>query len=331
MKTLFYLALASLALNVQAEVTPKKAAADSDETPVLDPTPYAFNRYDRLMSKSPFDFDVPPPPPVEEINPFQDWALAGITKSTDYLVAIIVNMKTSERLRLTKYATPPSAKANQTKSGGDIYTLETLEFEDGKPTNVRNAKAIVTKNGTLGKVIFDSKVLQMKPAANGMVPGGGRGGAPGAGNMPGAQGQQGGQGSNAALMNMLQQRNGAQPNQGGQPQQNGIPQPNGQPQALNGAFPQNTANPLSVPQPAATPAPNPTVQPQVFSNTGGGATPGQPVLNLPQPNGGNSSGGANGGNNNNNGGGGPPSMPIRRRVVLPVSDGAPAVPTVPNP
>ena len=330
MKTLFYLALAALALNVQAEVTPKKAAADSDETPVLDPTPYAFNRYERLMSKSPFDFDVPPPPPPPPDNQFQDWALAGITKSTDYLVAIIVNLKTSERLRLTKYATPPSAKANQTKSGGDIFTLETLEFEEGKPTNVRNASAIVTKNGTLGKVIFDSKVLQMKPAANGMVPGGGRGGAPGGGNIPGAQGQQGGQGSNAALMNMLQQRNGTQPNQGGQPQQNGIPQPNGQPQQLNGAFPQNNTIPLSVPQPTATPAPGQTVQPQVFSNTGGGATPVQPVLNLPQPNGGggNFGGNASGGNN---GGGGPPNMPVRRRVVLPVSDGAPAVPTVPNP
>ena len=242
-------------------------------------------------------------------------------------MAIIVNLKTSERLRLTKYATPPSAKANQTKSGGDIFTLETLEFEEGKPTNVRNASAIVTKNGTLGKVIFDSKVLQMKPAAGGMVPGGMRGGAPGAGNIPGAPGQQGGQGSNAALMNMLQQRNGAQPNQGGQPQPNGIPQPNGQPQQLNGAFPQNTANPLSIPQPAATPTQ--PVQPQVFNNTGGGSNPSTPVLNLPQPNGGSSGGNANGGNTN--GGGGPPNMPVRRRVVLPVSDGAPAVPTVPNP
>jgi hypothetical protein len=330
MKTLIYLAFAALALNLHAEVTPKKSATDSDETPVLDPTPYAFNRYDRLMSKSPFDFDVPPPPPVEEINPFQDWALAGITKSTDYLVAIIVNLKTSERLRLTKYATPPSAKANQTKSGGDVFTLETLEFEDGKPTNVRSAKAIVTKNGTMGKVIFDSKVLQMKPAAGGMVPGGMRGGAPGGGNIPGVPGQQAGQGSNAALMNMLQQRNGTQPNQGGQPQQNGIPQPNGQPQQLNGAFPQNNSNPLNIPQPTATPTPAQPVQPQVFNNTGGGSNPSTPVLNIPQPNGGggNSGGNANGGNN---GGGGPPNMPVRRRVVLPVSDGAPAVPTVPNP
>ena len=249
---------------LHAEQTPPKTGGE-EEGGIMETKSYGIDRYSRLMNKSPFDFDAPPPPPEVTIPAMQDWALAGMTKSTDYSVVILVNLKTQERLRLTRYVAPPSSKANQTKSGSDIYTLESIEFEEGKPTIVKNAKAIVTKNGEQGEVSFDPKVLQMKPAAGkapmpampGMQP---QNGQPQPNGQPGIPQPNNGQpGNNAngttnqALLNMLQQRNaGAQPGVGVQQGQNQA-QPNGQPQTQ--------------PAPALTNPPQPA-QPAVFSNTG---------------------------------------------------------------
>lgn len=310
MKSLILLALTLTVIPVFAEATNPGAVTDPEEKPILDPTPYALSRYERLMSKSPFDFDVPPPPVVEAPSPFADWALAGITKSTDYMVAIMINMKTSERLRVTKYANPPSSKANHVKSGGDTYTLESITFEDGKASLLKYATATVTKNGTLGTVKFDAKVLTMKQAGAQPMSMGGRGG-----NMPvaipnGANGAvpqpQGGNSSNPnqALLNMIQQRNAQAGGAQGQPN-NGQPNTGvpslGIPQPVNGAQPVQ-----AVPQPTPTPA-QPVV-PQVFNNNATGQPSANPGFPGSQPN------------------GQQPAVPTRRRVVLPATPGANPVP-----
>ena len=92
----------------------------------------------------------------------QDWALAGLTKATDYTVVNLVNLKTQERLRLTQFPSPET-KANATKSGTDTYRLEELAFSSKQPASLQNAIVQVSKNGILGTVKFDPKVFQLKP------------------------------------------------------------------------------------------------------------------------------------------------------------------------
>ncbi len=295
MKTSLLLA-SLLTLTVQtklkAEATPPTADGEV-KTSVMETKTYGLDRYQRLMAKSPFDFEVPevaPPPPIPAM---QDWALAGLTKATDYSVVNLVNLKTQERLRLTRYMAPPSSKANQTKSGSDIFTLESIQFEEGKPMTVKNATAMVTKNGEQGSVAFDAKVLQMKAApgkgAMPMIPGA----QPANGQPVPNNGQPGGaNGSNQALLQMLQQRNAAQPQGGGAAPQPTNPGNPAVPNLPNQLAPQG--------QPAQPQQPVVPQQPAVYSNTGGGTNP---------------AAGANNGN--------APAPAARRRVVLPTNEPVP--------
>jgi hypothetical protein len=281
--------------------TPFVCAESNPNAPVLDPEPYQLDRYQRLMSKSPFDFEQPTPPPAPEIKAMADWALAGLTKASDGFSVTLLNLKTNERLRLNHYVSPPSPKANQTNMGSDVYVLQGVQFEEGKPQQLKYASAVVTKNGAQDNVPYNEAILKSKPAGGPMqAMGGNRGGQPVIGPngqpMPNAAG---GQNNNNALMQMLQSRNngGQQPAVPGQAQ----PQP-----ILNGSTQNSNVNvqPIITPQNGLQPNPTPQVQPQPQLQLN--MTQPQP---MPQASGNGFPTNSGGGENN--------GAPARRRVVLP--------------
>ena len=190
-------------------------AQDTEKKPTFDPAPSGMDKYGKLLEKDPFNFDVPPPPPDAPTPPMEGWLLAGITKTEEYQTAILVNLKSSERLRLNHYRTPPSKRANTTIHGGDKYELVSIDFEDGDP-KLKNASAVITKNGERAKVEYSDEILKLKPAAAPAGPGGAAkgpvppGGAPSPmvrPAQPGAAPAAGGS-SNAELIKMLQKQRG---------------------------------------------------------------------------------------------------------------------------
>jgi hypothetical protein len=142
-------------------------SADTGETKVatvMETKSYGIQRYAVLLEKSPFEVDgrmVPPPPQPRSM---EGWALAGLTKATEYSIVNLVNLKTQERLRIPLYNNPPTPTANKTVLGGEVYALVALDFTEGEPQTLKHAIAHVTKNGTPDAVSFDPKVLQIKPA-----------------------------------------------------------------------------------------------------------------------------------------------------------------------
>ena len=243
-------------------------AQETEQKPIFDPSPSGLDKYGKLLEKDPFDFDkeaVPPPPPTP---PMEGWLLAGITKTEDYQTAILVNLKTSERLRLNHYQNPPSKRANTTIHGGDKYELVSIDFEDGEP-RLKNASAVISKNGERTKVEYSDEILKMKPAA--APPG-----QPGA-NIKGMQNQPGaipnpnvrpaqpgaapaaGGSSNAELIKMLQKQRGENP--GGTPAASGGTNPastapgTGSNPAQPGAVPPQPRRRVVLPTEAAPVAP----------------------------------------------------------------------------
>lgn len=173
--------------------------AEDDDSAVLDPKPYDLAHYDRMLGKSPFDFDAPPAPPPAAVRPMEGWAQAGISITSDYMSATLVNLKNpNERVRLTRYlkpedqalnnrprykpksstaaaaaapkvpgrGTPPGMKIPAPAAAMDTDDLKLLdiEFEQGKTRNYRHAIAVVSKAGVQDRVEYDEQVAQIKPA-----------------------------------------------------------------------------------------------------------------------------------------------------------------------
>ena len=194
-------------------------AQDAEKKPLFDPAPSGLDKFGKLLEKDPFNFDVPPTPPDPPTPPMEGWLLAGITKTEEYQTAILVNLKTSERLRLNHYQHPPSKRANTTIHGGDKYELVSIDFEGGDP-RLKNASAVITKNGERTKVEYSDEILKMKPAAAPVGQPGANPALRGMPNQPGAlpnpnvrPGQPGaapaaGGNSNAELIKMLQKQRG---------------------------------------------------------------------------------------------------------------------------
>lgn len=261
MKIHIFLHLAALLMALQAYAATSKPGDGPAEAHVLDPTPYGWDRYTKLTEKSPFEFDKAPPPPAAAVDQFADWGIVGVSKHTDSSSVTIMNIKTSERVRITKGAGVLPAKSNAKKST-DTYTLEDLKFEEGKPQLIKHAIATVTKNGAMGTVKYSEQAIKMVRAANPQPAApkpGNPAGTPASGSRPGAAGTGAAPGSNP-VMNMIQGQN-----QGGAPQ------------AVNGAGnaqpPQNPSIPAQAPSisgvptpptpPNSFPPPNPNTAPTV--------------------------------------------------------------------
>lgn len=240
-------------------------AEETDKKLVFDTVSYGLDHYGKLLDKSPFDFDAPPAGPAEPPPPpMEGWALAGLTKTDEHKTVVLINLKTSERIRLSHYNDPPTPRANTTKMGADLYTLEEIEFEKDEPKILKNATALITKNGEPTTVKYSEQVLALKPAPAPIVmPGaaalGGNKAGPGAAPPP-RPGQPGAaaNNTNANLQQLLQQRNAQQNANPGaaQPAANGagvapapVPTANGTPPAAA----QVNVQPSATPRGAETP------------------------------------------------------------------------------
>lgn len=209
MKSNILVHFATLIMALHGYAATAKPEKNQDESNALDPTPYGWDRYGKLTSNNPFVFDKTPPPPAPAVDQFADWGIVGVSKHTDSSSVTIVNLKTSERVRLFKGAGAGivPAKSNAKKST-DTYTLEDLKFEEGKPQLIRHAIATVTKNGAMGTVKYSDQAVKVVKAANPnpALPKPGNPVTPPLGGRPGAPGGGTAAGSNP-VMNMIQNQN----------------------------------------------------------------------------------------------------------------------------
>ncbi len=290
-----FLSISSLSAQNASGDAPGNAEA-ADEKP-FDPTPYGLDRFQKLLSKSPFDFDVPPPPEEVKPEPLADWHVGGLSETQDYTNVTIVNIKNGQRLVLTKNANSIEVDRKGRKDSlGDTFRLVGISFEADKPKSRKSVIAVVQKNEEpAAEVRWDSKADQMRPMGN--VPnltipklnstmgGGGVGPGMNQGQMPGAAPGSVPMGNNPQGNTLPQ--NAGLPNAQGIPAQGGngtltLGTANGTPgnQALvdllqrtksqqpGQATPPGASgnNPLGrrrvvLPTPTETPPPPPTVQP----------------------------------------------------------------------
>jgi hypothetical protein len=196
--------------NASTPKSPEEAAVET--APTIDATPYQWDRFSKMLSKSPFEFDVPPEAAPEPIPPMDGWMISGISGTEDYVNVTIIHETTSQRVSMTKYTNPDLDRKKGIKSGGDAFKLIGIEFEPGKPKNRKSAKAYVQKNDDPAALVtWKSKADSMKPmsvapniqlpAMNAAVMGGGGMGGSGRGAMPnGGMGGGAPQGINPAQM-----------------------------------------------------------------------------------------------------------------------------------
>jgi hypothetical protein len=170
------------------------------------PTPIMPNRYSRLVSDSPFTTKPPPPVAQIAINPFEDYALGGVTPlEGTYLVTLFNKKKPEERVSIP----------------GNTLGFKVVEVHPGKEGPLSTSVTISNGSRT-GTVGFDEKLLVVKaPPAN--KQGNGQPGQPG--RTPGMPGQPQPQPQN--------------PNPTPQPQ---IPVPVAQPQPTGGSSGQSQGN-----------------------------------------------------------------------------------------
>jgi hypothetical protein len=170
------------------------------------PTPVMPNRYNRLVDNSPFTTKPPPPAGPVTINPFEDYALGGVTPlEGTYLVTLFNKKKPEERVSIP----------------GNTLGFKVVEVHPGKEGPLSTSVTISNGSRT-GTVGFDEKLLVVKaPPANKQP--NGQPGQPG--RTPGMPGQPQPQPQN--------------PNPTPQPQ---IPVPVPQPQPTGGSSGQSQGN-----------------------------------------------------------------------------------------
>jgi hypothetical protein len=141
---------------------------NSPDTLEIDPTPYAMERYGKVLAKSPFDFDVQPPAPIIPPPPMQGWLLSGLRVTTEFTSVTIVEEKTGSRVTLSKFSDATIAANEKPKSAPgfpDKFVLDRLEFEPNKPKGRKTASAFIRRNSDQAAAVkWDAKVDQLRPA-----------------------------------------------------------------------------------------------------------------------------------------------------------------------
>ncbi len=137
------------------------------------PTPIMPNRYGRLWNDSPFTTKPPPPAGPITINPFEDYALGGVTPlEGTYLVTLFNKKKPEERVSIP----------------GNTLGFKVVEVHPGKEGPLSTSVTISNGSRT-GTVGFDEKLLVVKaPPVNKQPNGPGQPGRT-AGMPPGMPGQ----------------------------------------------------------------------------------------------------------------------------------------------
>lgn len=180
--------LGSLALPLFAQDKPPSpaeppASADSD---AYTPPEFPIDRYEKLLGKSPFEFELAKPVAQAAVDPFADLVLAGYAGSASQPTVYVVNTKTQERLTILPQNGPKK----------DTSGFKVLSINRGR--NLATTTVKIEKDGVQKELSFDPKTLSsMTAGATGGQPGaapGARPGIPGQpmirpGTIPGQPGQ----------------------------------------------------------------------------------------------------------------------------------------------
>lgn len=133
------------------------ASPDADTPPAgeetapfggFNPTMPAFDRYEKMAEKSPFEFELAKAPEPPKADPFADLALAGYVGSGTRMTVFLQNLKTQERISV--YGKDVPGRKND--SGFEIVRLE-------KGPTLRSTKVVLSRNGEEGTVGFNSDAL----------------------------------------------------------------------------------------------------------------------------------------------------------------------------
>lgn len=113
------------------------------------PQKFPLQKYASLWLNSPFTTKpVVNSGEVAKDNPLNDWALGGITKFPDGWFVVLLNKKNPEERKLIL----PSGQS-------DFKVVQVVE----DPEDYRNTKVTLSADGQQGEVVYDEKLLTIKP------------------------------------------------------------------------------------------------------------------------------------------------------------------------
>ncbi len=138
------------------------------------PVEYSIDRYQKLRSRSPFDFELAKPPVVDAVDPYADLVLTGVAGSSSRPTVYLLNTKTQERITILPEG---SGKKNQTG-------FHVISVNRGRTLSATAVK--LEKDGVSKEISFDPKALSSMTAG---ASGGAAPGRPGQPNVPGQPGQ----------------------------------------------------------------------------------------------------------------------------------------------
>lgn len=159
--------LVSLAGSSPAQEVPPPAA-DPPAPDLL--SGYPESRYEKIRTRSPFEFELSKPKTEDAADPFQDFVLAGYAGSATRVTVYLANTKTQERL---------------TVSGGSENGAGFKVISVNRGATLRSTTATLEKDGVTKKLSFDPTALNSMSGGNGAAPAPGRPGLPGQPGQPG--------------------------------------------------------------------------------------------------------------------------------------------------
>jgi hypothetical protein len=132
----------------------------ADEEEEFPPRVKPISAYERLRSKSPFEFDVRKPPVEAAINPFEGISLAGYCGKGDTLTVYLLSGK--EKKRITVFGDGSPFKKHDT-SGFRVVGIK-------RGRTLQATKVILEKDGQRGTLMFDEEILHSpnRPAPGGL-------------------------------------------------------------------------------------------------------------------------------------------------------------------
>ena len=173
--------LAALRLQAQDPAPPPLEPAAEAKPPAVEeqakegfaPTEYPKDRYDKMLIRSPFDFELAKVAETAPVNPFTDLVLAGFAGGASRPTVYLMNSKTQERITILS-----EGAGRKNDNGFKIITVD-------RGRTLSSTTATIEKDGVQEVLKFDSKVLYS------MTGGAGGGGAAAGGRQSPLPGQPG--------------------------------------------------------------------------------------------------------------------------------------------
>jgi hypothetical protein len=134
-----------------AGVSPPAATGEDTFAPKERP----ITTYDKIRTKSPFEFDAPKPPVDVVANPFEGISLAGYCGSGNTLTVYLVSGKEKKRFTVFGDGSPFKKRDD---SGFRVIGIN-------RGASLKSTSVVLERNGQKGTVEFDDDALHSKGAA----------------------------------------------------------------------------------------------------------------------------------------------------------------------